>query len=165
MKIREVDLPGVGKKYTLDTQASEQVVVVLHRTGKRELYLFTAGSGTPSAVIELAPEEAQQIGGILSQTYFEAAPDSSRELVMKELTIDWLALPAGHAMTDKSIRELAIRQKTGASLVAILREGKSVINPDPDEMLRAADTLMVIGNAEQVARFKRTFQLDGPAAQ
>jgi TrkA domain protein len=108
-------------------------------------------------VIDLTAQEAQQIGGILSQTSFQADP--SRELVMKELTIDWLTLPAHHLLTEKSIRELAVRQRTGASIVAILREGKAVINPDPDEVLRAGDTLMVIGNADQVHSFKTTFHL------
>jgi TrkA domain protein len=157
MAIREVDLPGVGKKFTLDCQSSNQVVVVLHQSGKREIYEFEAGQSTPRAVIELTSEEAQQLGGILSQTQFIADP--SRELVMKELSIDWLALPPAHLLIGKTLREQAIRQRTGASIVAIIREGKSVINPDPDEVVRAGDTLMVIGNAVQVQKFKEVFQL------
>jgi TrkA domain protein len=163
MAVREVELPGVGKKYSLDTQAKGQLVVVLHRTGQREIYHFALGQTTPDEVINLTAEEAQQIGGILSQTYFQAAPDTSTELVMREMTIDWLTLPAAHSLTGKSIRQEAIRQRTGASIIAILREGKAVINPDPDEELRSQDTLMVIGSAEQVQVFKTTFQL--PAAE
>ena len=84
------------------------------------------------------------------------------ELVMKELTIEWLLLPAHHLLTEKSIRAMEIRQRTGASIVAILRAGKAVINPNPDEVLHGDDTLMVIGNVEQVQRFKDTFQLPSP---
>ena len=162
MAIREVELPGIGVKYTVDTQAKGQVVIVLHRTGKREIYHFASGQASPSDVIDLTADEAQQIGGILGQTSFQSDPE--RELVMKEVTIDWISLPARHLLTEKSIRAMEIRQRTGASIVAILRAGKAVINPNPDEVLRGGDTLMMIGNAEQVQRFKETFQLSEPEA-
>ena len=160
MAIREVELPGIGTKYTVDTQDKGQVVVVLHRNGKREIYHFASGKGAPSDVIDLTADEAQQIGGILGQTSFQSDP--ARELVMKELTIDWIPLPARHLLTEQSIRAMEIRQRTGASIVAILRAGKAVINPNPDEVLREDDILMVIGNAEQVQRFKETFHLPAP---
>ena len=159
MPVREVELPGVGKKYTLNTQSKDQVVVVLHRTGKREIYRFAADQSAPEEVIDLTAEEAQLLGGILSQTYFQAVPDSSRELVMKELAIDWLPLPDGHSITGKSIREMAVRERTGASVIAILREGQTVINPEPGEIFQSGDTVMIIGSEPQVANFKQTFQL------
>jgi TrkA domain protein len=159
MPVREVELPGVGKKYTLDTQSRDQVVVVLHRSGKREIYRFASEQSVPDEVIDLTTEEAQLLGGILSQTYFQPVPDSSRELVMKELAIDWLPLPEGHSLTGKSIREMAIRERTGASVIALLREGKAVINPGPEELFQPEDTIMIIGSETQVGNFKRTFQL------
>ena len=160
MAIREVELPGIGQKYTVETQAKGQVVVVLHRTGKREIYHFGPDQAAPGEVVELTADEAQQIGSILSQTAFEVDP--SRELVMKELTIEWLLLPSGHALTNQTLRDSAVRQKTGASIVAILRNEQAIINPDPDEVLQAEDTLVVIGNAKQVQLFKETCQLPAP---
>lgn len=159
MPVREVELPGVGKKYTLDTQSKDHVVIVLHRSGKREIYRFASDQSVPDQVIDLTAEESQLLGGILSQTYFQPVPDSSRELVMKELAIDWLPLPSGHSMTGKSVRELAVRERTGASVIAILREGEAIINPEPGEMFQSGDTVMIIGSETQVGNFKRTFQL------
>ena len=162
MAIREVDLPGVGKKYTIQTQAKGELAVVLHRTGKREIYHFPPGQNVPSEVIDLTAEEAKQVGGILSETHFEPTPDSSRELVMKELTIEWIELPEGHGFAQRSIRDLGIRKETGATIIAILRAGKSLINPDPDELLTAGDTLMVIGSREQVTTFTAVFDSNHP---
>lgn len=157
MTIRETELPGVGKKYTLETQSAGQVAIVLHRTGKREIYHFPPGANIPSEVIDLTAEEAQQVGGILSQTHFEAKQDSSTELVMKELTIEWIKVPDDHSFIGQSIRDLEVRKRTGATIIAILREGKSLINPDPAELLGLGDTLMVIGSLEQVTNFSGTF--------
>lgn len=162
MTIREVELPGVGKKYTIETHAKGQLVIVLHQSGKREIYHFAKGKTVPDEMIALTGEEAQHVGGILSQTYFQAAPDPSTALVMKELTIEWQSLPAANPMTGKSIKELAVRKMTGATIVAILRAGKAIINPEPDEQLRAEDTLMLIGNSDQVNKFKATFEFSEP---
>ena len=164
MTIREVELPGVGKKYTLDTQAKGQLVIVLHQSGKREIYHFAKGKTVPDEMIALTAEEAQHVGGILSQTYFQAAPDPSTALVMKELTLEWQSLPSGHPMTGKTIEELAVRKRTGATIVAVLRAGKAIINPEPGEQLRAEDTLMFIGNADQVKKFLATFPLSSSQA-
>ena len=41
-----------------------------------------------------------------------------------------------------------IRSTTGATIVAILREKGSLATPHPDEVLRAGDTLVVIGRPE-----------------
>ena len=164
MAVKEVELPGVGRKYTVDTKSAGQLAIVLHRGGKREIYKFEAGKTEPSDVVDLTTEEAQQVGAILSQTYFQVAPDSSTELVMQELTIEWLTIPAGHELTNKSIRDLAIRQRTGSTVVAVLRTGGTLVNPDPSEVLLPDDTLMVIGDAQQVERFKETFALPAPAA-
>jgi TrkA domain protein len=164
MAVKEVELPGVGRKYTVETKGAGQLAIVLHRGGKREIYKFEPGGTEPSDVIDLTTEEAQQVGAILSQTYFQVAPDTSTELVMQELTIEWLTVPAGHELTGKSIRDLAIRARTGATIVAVLRKGGTIVNPDPGELLRGADTLMVIGNAQQVEKFKETFGLPAPAA-
>ena len=43
MKIKTVDLPGIGKRYSFETAEHENVVVILHQSGHRELYYF-AGS-------------------------------------------------------------------------------------------------------------------------
>lgn len=160
MAIRETELPGIGQKYTVETQAKGEVVIVLHRTGKREIYHFGPDQTEPGEVVELTDAEAQQIGSILSKTVFEVDP--SRELVMKELTIEWLLLPTGHELTGHNLRASAVRQKTGASIVAILRNKQAIINPDPDEVLQGEDTLVVIGNAKQVQLFKDTCQLPAP---
>ncbi len=55
------------------------------------------------------------------------------------------------AVAGKLIRELELRSTTGASIVAIEREGRTMVNPGPDEELRVADKVLLLGNADQLA--------------
>ncbi|MEO6054729.1 MAG: cation:proton antiporter [Chthoniobacterales bacterium] len=48
------------------------------------------------------------------------------------------------------IRDLGIRTVSGASIVAIEREGRSIINPGADEMLACGDQVLLLGSQEQL---------------
>lgn len=59
------------------------------------------------------------------------------------------------SMRNKSIRELEIRNKTGANIIGFkTSDGEYVINPPPDTIMMQDAKLFVLGTQEQVARFK-----------
>lgn len=63
------------------------------------------------------------------------------------------ALPV--VMHDKTIRELEIRNKTGANIIGMKTgDGEYVINPGPDTIMRVDAKLFVLGTQEQVMKFK-----------
>ena len=47
---------------------------------------------------------------------------------------------------EKSLRELDISEKTGASLIAVVRNEKPFITPSPDFKVEAGDILVLVGN-------------------
>lgn len=58
-------------------------------------------------------------------------------------------LPPG-PLPGLMIRELGLRSQTGASIVALERDGKPHINPSPDLELRHGDKLLLLGTREQL---------------
>ena len=62
-----------------------------------------------------------------------------------------LSLGSDSRAAGLRIRELQLRTLSGASIVGIDRNGDSVINPGPDEELRAGDQVLLLGSAEQIA--------------
>lgn len=63
------------------------------------------------------------------------------------------SLPAN--MRNKSIRDLEIRNKTGANIIGFkTSDGEYVINPPPDTIMMQDAKLFVLGTQEQVTRFK-----------
>jgi len=57
----------------------------------------------------------------------------------------------------KLIREIGLRTITGASIVALERNGHPVINPGPDVEILAGDELLLIGDHQQLANAARMF--------
>lgn len=60
-----------------------------------------------------------------------------------------------NSMRGKSIRELEIRNKTGANIIGFkTAEGDYIINPSPEMVMMPDAKLFVLGTQEQVSRFK-----------
>lgn len=70
--------------------------------------------------------------------------------MLAEARLETIEIPAGVACAGKLIRELALRSRTGASIVGIERQGTALINPSPDEELLHGDRVLLIGGKEQI---------------
>ena len=57
--------------------------------------------------------------------------------------------------SGKTVAVLALRENTGATIVAIRREGAVIPNPAPDELLQEGDHVYLIGGEEQIRRAMR----------
>jgi len=61
-----------------------------------------------------------------------------------------IVLVAGAPAIDKTLAELDLRAKTGASVLAIGRDGGGIATPRPDEPLRRGDVLALAGSDEAI---------------
>jgi CPA2 family monovalent cation:H+ antiporter-2 len=66
---------------------------------------------------------------------------------------DWIELPDQCGILGRTIGDLHIRGRTGASIVALVRGDEVVTNPGPDLELAPGDTLSVLGTTEQRSAF------------
>ena len=135
--IRETRLPGVGVKYTLPLDGGGRVTVILHNDGQREIYWFRRGDDDPRAVIRLVED---------------------LEMALGDLLIEWIPVPDGSAAIGKSLAELAFRQKTGITIIAILREPEPVTGAQPHDRIEPGDTLVTVGKAGQYGAFRRMLE-------
>jgi TrkA domain protein len=150
MNVQEHDLPGVGKKFACTTNEGDRLTLIIHNTGHRELYFFERGEDFPTQALRLEDAEARKLGALMGGAYFQPAVAESMEMVLGQLSVDWLPLQAGSPLADRTVADTRMRERTGASIIAIIRGGEARPNPQPDETLRAGDTLMVIGSRDQV---------------
>jgi TrkA domain protein len=151
MPTRETELPGVGRKHTLDLAAGGQIVVVEHRVGHWELCRLDE-EGNTTTLAKLQPTEAAELGRILARGE-RPVEDPRAQMLFDEFGLEWIKLETGSALVGETLQGSEIRARTGASVIAVLRPEGSLPSPPPDTELRAGDTLVVIGRREQVERF------------
>jgi TrkA domain protein len=154
LEIRESDLPGVGRKFSLVTATGDELVIVIHFSGKRELFRFMPSQDDPEEVLELSDDEAHKVGTILAGGYFQPVREDAMLQIMQGLHLRWVRVGRDSPVADRSIRDLGVRQRTGASVIAIARQSSHIPNPPPDEVFRAGDTVIAIGQESQLRAFE-----------
>jgi voltage-gated potassium channel len=91
---------------------------------------------------------------ILSPTvvdFFETALRRGDE----SLNIEAVAVGAESPAVGRTLEALALRQATGATVLAIMRDGNPVVNPPGDMALAAGDRLLALGTRDQLERVER----------
>lgn len=154
--IRESDLPGIGHKFQMVTNTGDQLVIVIHEDGKRQIFTFDPKDPEESILVAtLDDEESRKLAAIIGGMAYTPKALQSLEVDLDDLVIDWYKVPEGARSAGKSIGELQMRQKTGASIIAVLEPGKQkVLNPGPSEVIRPGATLIVTGTREHVRALK-----------
>jgi TrkA domain protein len=154
MQFRETDLPGVGKRYTLELEGGGELTLIIHNTGRREIYIIEEEEEEPTCVISLTEDEAKELGFLLAGTTYQPVAPEKMELIMKEMVMEWVKVGSRSGLVNRTIAEAQIRKKTGASIVAIIRGEDMFVNPDPNTTkIEAGDTLVVAGTRNQIKNF------------
>jgi TrkA domain protein len=153
--ISRAPLPGIGERFDLRTDDGWTVAVVVHHTGRRDVYLVAPREDDPRASVMLTDRQARSLGAILGGSYFQPAAIERVEEVVGGLLIDWLPVEEGAPGAGRTIAELEIRARTGMTIVAILRAGDALIAPGPEETVQVGDMLVVAGKRADRAAFVR----------
>jgi CPA2 family monovalent cation:H+ antiporter-2 len=74
--------------------------------------------------------------------------------LLREADLETVSIREGSPAAGKLIRELALRTKSGASVVGIERAGQPLINPGPDEELLPGDQVLLLGSPAQLQAAK-----------
>ncbi|AHF99818.1 potassium transporter TrkA [Halostagnicola larsenii XH-48] len=156
MTIYESDLPGVGKKYEIELEGGERLVIVTHNTGKREVYLKADADADSDKLFELPDRMARKVGTILEGAYFQPVQTNRVETMLSDETfIEWYGVPAGSDIVGQAIADAQIRERTGVSIIAIQRGSEVITPPTPETVIEAEDTLVVVGQREDCTEFEQ----------
>ncbi|MEJ5052932.1 cation:proton antiporter regulatory subunit [Sphingobacterium sp. MYb382] len=152
--VRESDLIGIGKKYQIETEAGDNMVVVIHDDGTRELYRADAEDNETHCVMTLSDEESRQVAGILGGLSYKPKALETIEVALDDLRIEWYKVGEASDGVNKSIGQLEVRQRTGASIIAAIRNEESLINPGPDYIITPGTTLVIAGKKMNIKLLK-----------
>ncbi|CAM4460251.1 cation:proton antiporter regulatory subunit [Paenibacillus tarimensis] len=151
MKVRSAELPGIGKKISFITAENSMIVIIIHHTGRRDLYFFEDSDNDEADFsINLSSEETRELGAQLLGALYQPVDLDRLEFFRKQIRIEWLEVHPESSLAGKSIAESRIRSRTGATIIGIVKEDEVQAVPDIDILLQPGDTLMVLGKRDQV---------------
>ena len=144
-KATETDLPGVGVRFDLETNAGRCVGVVVHQTGRRDLVIYDERDFDRACEsLELTEDEGHTIGELLGgNPVLEHLDDAVHRL--EDLVISWVTIDPKSALAGLTIAQSSLRSRTGAGIVALVSDSGSVPIPAGTESLESGDTAVLVG--------------------
>ncbi|HUR98989.1 MAG TPA: cation:proton antiporter [Pyrinomonadaceae bacterium] len=108
--------------------------------------------GIPRRTIE------QQIARIRQQGYemlrsaaSPAVPINSPTVDLNGASTETIVLLEGSPVVGRNLGELSLREKSGATVIAVVRDGDTVISPGANHELREGDTIVLLGAPEKIS--------------
>jgi TrkA domain protein len=150
IRVEEADLPGVGVRLDFLTHRRRRVGVIRHRSGRRDLLVYDAGDPDAcSATVPLTSDEADTLAELLGAPLvverLAALHEQVAGLISEQVTID-----KGSPFAGRTLGETRARTRTGASIVAVLRDSQVIASPGPDFRFEPGDSVVVVGTREGI---------------
>ena len=151
MDVKEVLLPGVGLRYEFTSRMGDRIGIIARRGGDFDVVMYAREDPDQARpVFRLTDEEADAVAQILGAARIaERFTELAREVPGIETGQAHIA--PGSPFVDRPLGDTRARTRTGASIVAIVRDDLVLASPGPTEILRARDVLIVIGTEEGIA--------------
>ncbi|WP_028783568.1 cation:proton antiporter regulatory subunit [Thalassobacillus devorans] len=151
MNISVTKLPGIGQKISLKTGEDSMLVLIVHHTGKRELYFFDDKDNEEADfAMDLTPDETRELGAQLLGATYQPVDADKLKVFQNQIVIDWVELKSNASIAGKTIEESEIRNKTGATIIGIVQGDETIAIPEADTTLEPGNVLMIIGKQDQI---------------
>ena len=151
MDVKQELLPGVGLRFEFDNRDGDRIGVIVRRSGDFEIVVHKASDPDRARpAFRLAGEEADALAQILGAP--RIAPqfaDLTQEV--PGLNASKIPIRPESPFAGRRLGETRARTRTGASIVAIVREDQVFASPGPVDIFRSGDVLVVIGTEDGIA--------------
>lgn len=115
----------------------------LKRAGATNIIMSDRIGGQRMAKLVAQPDVVEFLDNILIQR--------KHDVSLEEIVFNGIA----NRFKDKSIRDLKIRDISGANIIGLrTKEGEYILNPTPDTILCCEEKLFVLGTQEQINKLK-----------
>lgn len=152
--VTETELPGVGIRYDYETRDGRRLGVLVHRTGKRDVLVYSEDDPDAcTTTLHLDQSEARTLSDLLGASRIVEGVAALHQEI-EGLTMDWITVMDGSAWSNLSLADAAVHTETGVSVVAILRNGETIPAPHSAEMLLPGDVTVAVGTAIGIAAFE-----------
>ncbi|MFD0556860.1 potassium/proton antiporter regulatory subunit (CPA2 family) [Stackebrandtia endophytica] len=150
MRIERTPLPGIGIRYNFTTESGQEIGVICHVSGNREIVVYeTDDTDKVRCTTPLGIEEAHHLSDLLRNvvTADQVAKltDSVNGVNVTRIEIDERSPFAGQFLNPAELAD-----RTGASVIAVIRGGE--VMADPAVKLRVGDRVVAAGKGKPITK-------------
>lgn len=145
-EVRETKLPGVGVRHEFTTGEGQDLGVIVHHDGRREILAYDdKDPDTCATLLNVSEHDTQTLAEILGISHVSETVGEVRHEI-DGLGLEWVELTDNSPAVGQTIAAGAYRSETGATIVAVIRNSRPVPSPGPDFTLSAGDVAIAVGN-------------------
>ncbi|MEO6504586.1 MAG: cation:proton antiporter regulatory subunit [Terrimesophilobacter sp.] len=145
VRVEKTDLPGIGVRHDLVTARGRRIGVITYRDGQRELSIFDIEDPDACATsIPMTDGEAATLADILGASVMLSKLTELTDEAAGLFT-EHLLIPTDSTYAGRPLGDTKARTRTGASIVAVVRDKQVIASPTPNELLEAGDSLVAVG--------------------
>jgi len=150
--VEEIELPGLGRRFEVVTDAGDLLIIVVHDSGTVELYDARSGDRQKASLVAtLKDDEARLVAAIIGRTIYRS--EAIERLGRHGVGIAWLQPKADSYGVGRTVGELL--QNTGVSvLVVIEKDGKRHNVLPADYVLQEGCQLALAGGKKEIQALK-----------
>jgi TrkA domain protein len=158
MRIESRVLPGIGVCQELELRDGRRVGIVNRRNGQRDFVIYDEDGDGAVESVTMDAAEANVVAELLGAPQLVARLADLQRAADEVLT-EQLPLPENSPYARRPLGDTAARTRTGASIVAVLRQGATIASPGPDFVLEGGDLVVTVGTRDGIDQVSRI--LDG----
>lgn len=148
MDIEVTRLPGVGTKQEFTTASGRRLGVLTYRDGHRELLVSDlTDPDACSATVALNEPECVALGTLLGAPNLVAQLQAEHSEVPGVATAQ-IPVQPGSPYEGRTLGDTTMRTRTGASIVAVVRDNTVAASPRPDYRFASGDLVVIVGTAD-----------------
>ncbi|GAA4084750.1 cation:proton antiporter regulatory subunit [Actinomadura miaoliensis] len=160
MLLDRMVLPKVGFLYVFTTADGQRAGVVAHRDGRRDLVLYDPHD--PERVrctVVLTGAEPRTVAELLGlPVVIDHVPHLNRALAGARadgLRAVRIPVPAVSPYDGRTLGDTRAHTRTGASIVAVIRDGRTITSPPSGFRLAHGDAVVAVGDAAATAALRK----------
>jgi TrkA domain protein len=152
--VRETKLPGVGVRHEFTTEDGDDIGVLVHHDGRREILVYDSDDPDKcSSLVSLSAADTRTVSELLGASRVTEAVAAVQQEI-EGLAIEWIELTPSSPAAGATIGDGMYRTKTGSSIVAVIRDNQSIPAPGPEFPLAAGDVVVAVGTVEGLAAMR-----------
>jgi TrkA domain protein len=143
--VTETRLPGVGVRHEFTTMTGERIAVIALRSGWRDVVRYDRDDPDRSTtLLRLGPDDSRTLVEMLGGSRVSETVSVVQQQI-EGLGIDWLTVTPESQAVGTTIGEGQFRTRTGASIVAVVRDETTVPAPGPEFRFEPGDVAVAVG--------------------